>query len=114
MGISANWEFWWRFTMAYDAAITPNQSVDKVTGGVWKKNWRRWAFYGLQRPLESRFFRQNKDFLGLPEALTYFRLIPKSFNQILVRDFEPLFKVNKWVTRVRVPSPGHYLRPASN
>ena len=72
------------------------------TGGVWKKKWRRWAFYGLQRPLERRFLGKTRTFRPneLPQGFEILQrlgthllsLNPKKL-QILVWDFEPLFKV---------------------
>ena len=61
MAISANWAVLAALFMNYDAATTPDRSLTN-TGGVWKKKWRRWAFYGLQRPLERHFLGKTRTF----------------------------------------------------
>jgi len=76
--------------------------VFRNTGGVWKKTWRRWAFYGLRKPVERRFSGKTRTFRAneLPQSFEILQrlrthllsLNPKEL-QILVWDFEPLFKV---------------------
>ena len=76
--------------------------VFRNTGGVWKKTWRRWAFYGLRKPVERRFSGKTRTFRAneLPQSFEILQrprthllsLNPKKL-QILVWDFEPLFKV---------------------
>ena len=103
MAIPANWAVLAALFMVYDAATTPNRSVNKHWWCLEEKMASLCILCpSVQRPLERRFlgktrtFRPNK----LPKGFEILQrlgthllsLNPKKI-QILVWDFEPLFKV---------------------
>ena len=92
----------WRRCLWFTMLKLHGIEVFRNTDDVWKKTWRRWAFYGLRRPLERRFSGKTRTFRAneLPQSFEILQrlrthllsLNPKKL-QILVWDFEPLFKV---------------------